>query len=40
MPPGGGSFNSKMGGKRAENPVKTLLRLMRYYKNCKKDCHF
>ena len=27
------SFNSKMGGKRAENPLKTLLRLMRYYRS-------
>ena len=33
MPPGG-SLNSKMGGKRAEKPLKTLLRLFRYYKNC------
>ena len=31
------SFSSKMGGKRAENPAKTLLRLMRYYKNCKVE---
>ena len=34
MPPGGGSFNSKMGGRRAEKPLKTLLRLFRYYKHC------
>ena len=34
MPPGGSSFNSKMGGKRAEKPLKTILRLFRYYKNC------
>ena len=34
MPPGGSSLNSKMGGKRAEKPLKTLLRLFRYYKNC------
>ena len=33
MPPGG-SLNSKMGGKRAEKPLKTILRLFRYYKNC------
>ena len=33
MPPGS-SLNSKMGGKRAEKPLKTLLRLFRYYKNC------
>ena len=33
MPPGG-TFNSKMGGKRAEKPLKTILRLFRYYKNC------
>ena len=32
MPPGG-SLNSKMGGKRAEKPLQTLLRLFRYYKN-------
>ncbi len=35
MPPGGSSLNSKMSGKRAENPVKTLFRLFRYYKNSK-----
>ena len=34
MPPRGSSFNSKMGGKRAEKPLKTLLRLFRYFKNC------
>ena len=34
MPPPGGSLNSKMGGKRAEKPLKTILRLFRYYKNC------
>ena len=34
MPPGGSSFNSKMGGKRAANPVKTLIRLFRYFKHC------
>ena len=34
MPPGGSSFNSKMGGKRAANPVKTLMRLFRYFKHC------
>ena len=34
MPPRGSSFNSKMGGKRAEKPLKTILRLFRYYKNC------
>ena len=33
MPPGG-SLNSKMGGKRAEKPLKTLIRLFRYFKNC------
>ena len=33
MPPGGSSMNSKMGGKRAEKPLKTLLRLFKYYKN-------
>ncbi len=33
MPPGG-SLNSKMGGKRAEKPLKTIIRLFRYYKNC------
>ncbi len=33
MPPGS-SLNSKMGGKRAEKPLQTLLRLFRYYKNC------
>jgi len=33
MPPGG-SLNSKMGGKRAEKPLQTILRLFRYYKNC------
>lgn len=33
MPPQS-SMNSKMGGKRAKNPVKTILRLFRYYKNC------
>ena len=34
MPPRGSSFNSKMGGKRAEKPLKTLLRLFRYFKHC------
>ncbi len=34
MPPGGGSFNSKMGGKSAEKPLKTLMRLFRYFKHC------
>ena len=34
MPPRGSSFNSKMGGKRAEKPLKTLIRLFRYFKNC------
>ena len=34
MPPGGSSMNSKMGGKRAEKPLQTLMRLFRYYKNC------
>ena len=34
MPPRGSSFNSKMGGKRAEKPLKTLVRLFRYFKNC------
>ena len=34
MPPRGSSLNSNMGGKRAEKPLKTLLRLFRYYKNC------
>ncbi len=34
MPPGGSSFNSKMGGRRAEKPLKTLIRLFSYYKNC------
>ena len=33
--PRGSSFDSKMGGKRAENPMKTLLRLMKYYRECK-----
>lgn len=33
MPPGS-SLNSKMGGKRAKHPVKTILRLFGYYKNC------
>ena len=33
--PRGSSFDSKMGGKRAENPARTLLRLMKYYKSCK-----
>ena len=35
--PRGSSFDSKMGGKRAENPVKTLLRLMKYYRSCKAE---
>ena len=34
MPPRGSSFNSKMGGRRAERPLKTLLRLFRYFKHC------
>ncbi|MBQ4423648.1 MAG: ABC transporter ATP-binding protein [Clostridia bacterium] len=34
MPPRGSSFNSKMGGRRAEKPLKTLLRLFRYFKHC------
>ncbi|MBR0508148.1 MAG: ABC transporter ATP-binding protein [Clostridia bacterium] len=34
MPPRPGSFNSKMGGRRAEKPLKTLLRLFRYFKHC------
>ena len=34
MPPRGGSFNSNMGGKRAANPLKTLMRLFRYFKHC------
>lgn len=33
--PRGSSFNSNMGGPQAGNPVKTLLRLMRYYRSCK-----
>ncbi len=33
MPPGS-SLNSKMNGRRAEKPLRTLLRLFRYYKNC------
>ena len=33
--PRGSSFDSKMGGKRAENPLRTLLRLLKYYKSCK-----
>ena len=35
--PRGSSFDSKMGGKRAENPLKTLLRIMKYYRNCKTE---
>ncbi|MBR0081689.1 MAG: ABC transporter ATP-binding protein [Clostridia bacterium] len=35
MPPRGSSFNSKMGGKRAENPVRTLMRLAKYFRFCK-----
>ncbi len=35
--PRGSSFDSKMGGKRAENPVKTLLRIMKYYRSCKVE---
>ncbi len=35
--PRGSSFDSKMGGKRAENPIKTLLRLMKYYRSCKVE---
>ena len=34
MPPRGGSFNSNMGAKRAANPLKTLMRLFRYFKHC------
>ena len=35
--PRGSSFDSKMGGKRAENPLKTLLRIMKYYRSCKTE---
>lgn len=31
--PRGSSFDSKMGGKRAENPLKTLMRLITYYRS-------
>ena len=33
--PRGSSFDSKMGGRHAENPLKTLVRLMGYYRECK-----
>lgn len=35
--PRGSSFDSKMGGKRADNPIRTLFRLMKYYRSCKAE---